>query len=291
MLQAAKAERAWQAANMEVRLLATDAARRALVQGREVLEIGAGTGVVGIAAAKLGAARVVLTDNEPAVLANLRACVHLNAGGGGADDGSSSGGGGEAAGGGAGPASQDTTSMLQAAKAERAWQAANMEVRLLEWADDLAAHDGGGGSGEQQQQVEEQQQQQQEQAESDSGALPPRVDANERFPLLLGNETMYEPEHATLVAAVIARRLARGGVALLCSAVRFREVFAAFEAACAARGLRHRSAPIAPAKGDADGGILRDDYDGGFRLMAVDWADAHASPEWAPEPRGWGVSE
>lgn len=38
--------------------------------------------------------------------------------------------------------------------------------------------------------------------------------------VVLGNECMYEPTHAKLVAAVLAQRLAPGGCALLCSAVR-----------------------------------------------------------------------
>ena len=41
--------------------------------------MGAGCGVSGILAARLGAARVVLTDYLPAVLRNLRDNVHLNA--------------------------------------------------------------------------------------------------------------------------------------------------------------------------------------------------------------------
>ena len=69
-----------------------------IVRGRSVLEIGAGCGACGILAARLGAARVVLTDYVDAVLLNLRDCVHLNSGGGG--------GGG--AGGGDGPSAAVT---------------------------------------------------------------------------------------------------------------------------------------------------------------------------------------
>jgi hypothetical protein len=158
----------------------------------------------------------------------------------------------------------------QASAARGEWEAANMEVRLLDWRDSLDVLDGGGARAD----------------ALDAGAAPaaaaggegaPSVPEAENFALILGNETMYEPEHGTLVAAVIAQRLAPGGRALLCSAVRFKDVFEAFRAACAGRGLRHRSARVWPRPEDCDGGILRDDYDGGFLLIAVDWADTPSS--------------
>lgn len=50
-------------------------AGRARVAGEDVLELGAGCGLCGLTAARVGAARVFLTDNEPEVLALLRANV------------------------------------------------------------------------------------------------------------------------------------------------------------------------------------------------------------------------
>ncbi|KAL0036907.1 hypothetical protein WJX77_004594 [Trebouxia sp. C0004] len=49
-----------------------------IVAGKSVLEIGSGCGLCGIVAARLGAAQVVLTDNEDKVLFNLRDCVAIN---------------------------------------------------------------------------------------------------------------------------------------------------------------------------------------------------------------------
>ncbi|MEW5297594.1 MAG: hypothetical protein WDW36_000795 [Sanguina aurantia] len=49
-----------------------------MVAGHRVLEIGAGCGVCGILAAKLGASEAVLSDHEEPVLGNLRTCMHLN---------------------------------------------------------------------------------------------------------------------------------------------------------------------------------------------------------------------
>jgi len=69
----------WTVAHMLCRVLAE---HPDVVQGHTVLEIGAGCGVCGIVAAKLGALRVDLTDVEGPVLRNLRDCVHLNSAGG-----------------------------------------------------------------------------------------------------------------------------------------------------------------------------------------------------------------
>ena len=374
--------RVWAIAHAFCRELA---AHPSIVAGRAVLEIGAGTGIVGIAAAKCGAARAVLTDNEAPVLRNLRACAHLNSvadgreGGSGAGAGSgngistsssgsgsgSSGAGGGAptkangaaaaaaadgaaaaaaangaaatapsngsatanaasafhgvtdaelfddaesvddfdladladvaaaaadegaagfsngGGGGAITSARDDTPEVRAALARREWDAGRLEVRFLDWAESLAALDGAGGGGSGDGGDAGSGEDGSGNGGSDSGTgeedMPPRVAPGERFSVILGNETMYEPAHARLVAAVLAHRLAPGGRALLCSAVRFKEVFAAFEAACAARGLRHRSARVAPRPEDCDGGILRDDYDGGFVMLAVDRADAPAA--------------
>lgn len=48
------------------------------VRERTVLELGAGCGAVGLAAAQLGAPSVVLSDNQPEVLRTLRATLALN---------------------------------------------------------------------------------------------------------------------------------------------------------------------------------------------------------------------
>ena len=53
--------------------------RRGLVAGRRVLELGCGRGLCGLVAAQCGAASVVLTDYEPAVLALARKNVEANA--------------------------------------------------------------------------------------------------------------------------------------------------------------------------------------------------------------------
>ncbi len=125
------------------------------------------------------------------------------------------------------------------------------------------------------------------------------------FERIIGTDIMYEPSHATLVAAVLAHRLAPGGAALLCCAVRQARTFATFRTECARWGLRFHQRQVrqpapcgavlwaAPQLPDRHlvhlvlvrpqvqplaeyEGILgrEEDYEGGFLLMAVDHAAA-----------------
>jgi len=241
----------------------------------------------------------VLTDHEPEVLRNLRACMHLNAAADAAspavaapddltarmattaitdeelfDDAESADSNfdlgqmmsSEAAGV-AAPSSATAADMAS-------WDAGNMRVRLLDWADSMAhldrplPHDG---------QPAECSSARSEAADSAVGGEVPCVAPVDTFLVVLGNEVMYEVVHAQLVAAVLAHKLALGGRALLCCAVREQKVFDAFAAATHKRGLRYRALSVpAPAAGEM-GGLLShkvSDYEGGFLLMAVDHAAA-----------------
>jgi hypothetical protein len=107
---------------------------------------------------------------------------------------------------------------------------------------------------------------------------PPGVSLDTKFPVILGNEVMYEPAHARLVAACLHHRLAAGGRALLCCAVRDQGVFDTFRDSCAARGLRYRALQVQPEEERDVGGIRgrERDYEGGFLLMAVDHSSSPA---------------
>ena len=69
----------WAASRAQVALFAAGGRPRRLIQGRRLLELGAGCGLAGIGLGLLGAAEVTLTDIGQAVLANLRRNVGLNA--------------------------------------------------------------------------------------------------------------------------------------------------------------------------------------------------------------------
>jgi hypothetical protein len=164
-----------------------------------------------------------------------------------------------------------------AAAQQTAWDAANMCVRLLDWQESEEAL----LQEEEQQQQESSQPQQQQQHEPADSSMAPHVPLSQRFPVILGNEVMYEVAHARLVAAALKHRLAEGGRALLCCAVRDQAVFDMFRDTCSRWGLRYRAVRVQP-QGDEDlGGIVgrERDYEGGYLLMAVDHAAAPA-PDW-----------
>ncbi|GAA5844050.1 hypothetical protein JCM11251_003010 [Rhodosporidiobolus azoricus] len=59
-----------------LRIADTLAERSLIVEGEDVVELGAGAGIVGLMAARMGAKRVVLTDyDDPALVANLRSNI------------------------------------------------------------------------------------------------------------------------------------------------------------------------------------------------------------------------
>ncbi len=51
-------------------------------------------------------------------------------------------------------------------------------------------------------------------------SVPPTLDPEEKFPVIIGTDVIYEPLHAELVANVVSRRLAPGGRCILCCGVR-----------------------------------------------------------------------
>jgi hypothetical protein len=160
-----------------------------------------------------------------------------------------------------------------------------MCVRLLDWqeSEDALLQQ------EQQQQTSSPQQQQQQQqmsppqedeagVSSSTSTSAPHVPLSQRFPVILGNEVMYEPAHARLVAAAIRHRLAPHGRALLCCAVRDQAVFDAFRDTCLRWVLRYRAVRVQPQSDEELGGIVgrERDYEGGYLLMAVDHEGAPA---------------
>jgi hypothetical protein len=104
--------------------------------------------------------------------------------------------------------------------------------------------------------------------------MPPCLPPDLRFEVVLGCEVMYELLHARWVAAALAARLALGGKALVCGAVRDRNVFAAFEGYLSMRGLCYVRRSISAAQGYPGLGTDEDVYEDGYRLYYVQHAQA-----------------
>lgn len=78
------------------------------------------------------------------------------------------------------------------------------------------------------------------------------------------------------VPAVIKQRLLPHGSALLCCAVREQAMFDAFVAATAVLGLRVGISSVSPCADDAGLLDIKQDYEGGYVLLAVEHAQAPA---------------
>ncbi|KAK9841587.1 hypothetical protein WJX74_008328 [Apatococcus lobatus] len=236
--------RIWAVAHLMCRRLVE---KPELVRGKHVLEIGSGCGLCGILAAKLGAAEVVLTDNEETVLLNLQTCMAANKVPSSSISISSK------------PAdvpsctSHDGASLAADVQASSiCWSQGNMQICCLEWHNDWLRCQGrkncchGGKIG------------------SDA-CTPPTLAVDEQFDFVLGTDVIYEEQHPELVAAVLAQRLNPGGQALLCCAALFDE----FAQHVHAFNLLMTSQQIDPPH--VKQGVFGQphEYEGGFVLVTV----------------------
>lgn len=246
----------------------------ALVQHKTVLEIGAGTGLCGILAAKLGAAQVTLTDYEGPVLRLLRESVAANAS--------------CAAANGSCPLYADATlpncyeiedlefdpedaeecddldDFLLGASKESApktlyWDLDNMRVRYMDWTGDLIRLQGkaepNGGK---------------KALRGAEGEVVPDMDVSETFDVILGSDILYEMPHADLVASVLKLRLRTGGIAFISMAVRDQAILDRFICSMGALGMSVNREEIRPS--EENNGILglERDYEGGFAMLTIE---------------------
>lgn len=179
-----------------------------------MLEIGAGCGVCGILAANLGASSVVLADCEPAVLRNLARCLALNP-----EVGAVRG------------THRPTVEKSHAAPTTRqnippgcesveteekelVWNAGAVSIRRQDWNESprhlasLRAVVVDSGTA------------QTAAADHSDPLTPQNIDMEQCFDVILGTDVLYEDPMAPLVSAVLKHRLAPGGKAYVCCAVR-----------------------------------------------------------------------
>ena len=83
-----------------------------------------------------------------------------------------------------------------------------------------------------------------------------------------------------MVPAVLKHRLRPGGRVLLCCAVREQAMFDAFAEALRTLGLRVGVTPVQPSADDAGLLHIRQDYEGGYVLIAAEHAAAPALGGW-----------
>ena len=166
------------------------------------------------------------------------------------------------------------------------WECGNIKARFLDWAQSLHHLDQDQEikvEASEEIKVEASRSEEETRRQPEEGPFScPSVPIEERFGVVLGNEVMYEPLHARLVAAVVAHKLQRGGCCLLCCAVRDLATFSVFRAECAKRGLVYRDAPF---ELSGERGLMGKvtDYEGGFLLIMVDFASKPFLGKW-PSP-------
>ena len=202
------------------------------VRGLTVLELGAGCGLCGFAAAAAGAKEVTVTEGAPGALAAL------------------------------GRTARDNASTFSPG-------CRSVRVKFLDWRDDQAALDGEevvavetNESGEMidvEQRTFTESELESNANDVDVGSYPPRSGGNwvhrlhggaaaarnldrigdsERFDVVLGSDLMYDDAHAEPLAASLARRIAKPfGVAHVTLAVRRGELLEALALAASRRGL------------------------------------------------------
>jgi predicted nicotinamide N-methyase len=225
----------WRAASMLSDVLFADPA---FVRGQSVLELGAGVGLCGLLAAKLGAKTVALTDFEPALLDSLALAARENRAPGDAETR---------------VARCDWREEKRRAETET--EAADVcKTHCLQNAADDDADDA-------------------DDADDDDalaaaaarGGWLPALPFRETFDRIVGSELVYERTHAETLPFVLRARLAKPlGVATLVGAVRDRALLDALVAGAGALGLDVAETRVAENKND-------DWYDGGYVQLRARW--------------------
>jgi len=218
----------WRAASMLSDVLFADPA---FVRGQSVLELGAGVGLCGLLAAKLGAKTVALTDFEPALLDSLALAARDNRAPGDAETR---------------VARCDWREEKRRAEAQT--KAADVcKTHCLQNDDDDDDDDDALA------------------AAAARGGWLPALPFRETFDRIVGSELVYERTHAETLPFVLRARLAKPlGVATLVGAVRDRALLDALVAGAGALGLDVAETRVAENKND-------DWYEGGYVQLRARW--------------------
>ena len=202
----------WRAANMLSDKLINNPE---WLEGQTILELGAGVGLCGLLASKLGAKKVVLTDFEFALLDSLATAAEDNY-------------------------NQDETSTGGRCTVARCdWRVEAQEARR-----DTGGPESSGSSDDDATTPEN------VDAASKRGGWLPRLGVGEKFTRIIGSDLLYEDMHVATLPFVIQRRLEQNGECLIFGAVRSRALLDAMTKQMKKLGLAVREMSIEKNLGD-----------------------------------------
>ena len=237
--------RLWAAAPALIAAVAGEAAplraRVPRIRGVRLLELGAGTGAVGLAALRLGASAVDLTDGEAAVLAPTRASAiaTLKDGKSGADAGD--------------------------ALPPSCWRIDGACLHTLVWGEAVSESSPPpecSGSTDA------------TPCPACSAAGPPPLPPDRRYTSILASDVFYEADGCAALTVELSARLAPGGRALLACPVRENRLLAVFLEAADTANLtvlvERADWALAPAACRAGVEAAAPDYEGGFVFVDVE---------------------
>lgn len=275
-----------------------------IVEGKTVLEIGAGCGACGFLAAKVGARQVVLTDYVDQLLLNLRDALHLNCfgkcqqpeenGGDWIDKDQDQDQDHEYSKYTCTNLEENSQQALLTTESEASnWNCGHVAVRFVDWIDSLEwvnerlfAKDKVRFSSSCRglQRPDSQTSLASSRSSSysaldgtSSRSIAPGLSSQKKFDVVLGSDILYEWPMAETVAATISHRLKPGGLALVCNAIRDQAMFDEMIRNMKRFGLRVGVTPVGPRLNDAGMCQYDQEYEGGFVLVACEHSSYPAS--------------
>ena len=297
--------RVWAVAHTICQALASNPV---VVRNRSVLELGAGCGVCGLLAAKLGAQDVVISDYVDQLLLNLRDSMHINMDSKcirssemGRDAQQSDGSSdwkeevittwdpedGEEVD--ADEcimdmfnAQEDAPNQLQQLNENKSWEAGNIAIRFADWEDSVAyIHHRAASSLQKQDLKEPSQPSDVSEIQNVTGSycaldgastrsIAPEIERDRQFDVILGTDVLYEWPMARSFPAAVHHRLRPGGVAIVCCAVRDQAMFDDMIQNMIELRFRVELYEISPLAEDGGTLSMQHEYEGGYRLIVAE---------------------